>query len=156
MLCRMALIRSDVSEELSASIITETRISEIETLAVSSNRLTLRRSAAVYWFLSPWLWRRYVPPKRLFLQEPLGVTFQKTPFFIVAAEKTSNLTLMLVWVLLPTLPSLTTGRYQEASAHLHTNISLLAAHQACHKLRPFAVAIRIYKPLHYITSSSAD
>jgi hypothetical protein len=26
---------------------------------------------------------RYVPPKRLFLQEPHGVTSQKTPFFIL-------------------------------------------------------------------------
>jgi hypothetical protein len=32
---------------------------------------------------------RHVPPKRRFLQEPHGVTSQKTPFFIV---KTSNLT----------------------------------------------------------------
>jgi hypothetical protein len=29
-------------------------------------------------------------PKRQFLQEPHGVTFQKTPFFIVTAVKTSN------------------------------------------------------------------
>jgi hypothetical protein len=33
-----------------------------------------------------------VPPKRLFLQDPHGVTSQKTPFFIVTAVKTSNLT----------------------------------------------------------------
>jgi hypothetical protein len=33
-----------------------------------------------------------VPPKRRFLQEPHGVTAQKTPFFIVIAVKTSNLT----------------------------------------------------------------
>jgi hypothetical protein len=31
-----------------------------------------------------------VPPKRLFLQEPHGVTSQKIPFFIVTAVKTSN------------------------------------------------------------------
>jgi hypothetical protein len=31
-----------------------------------------------------------VPPKRRFLQEPQGVTSQKTPFFIVTAMKTSN------------------------------------------------------------------
>jgi hypothetical protein len=31
-------------------------------------------------------------PKRRFLQEPHGVTPQKTAFFIVAAMKTSNLT----------------------------------------------------------------
>jgi hypothetical protein len=33
-----------------------------------------------------------VPPKRRFLQEPHGVTIQKTPFLIVTAVKTSNLT----------------------------------------------------------------
>jgi hypothetical protein len=43
-------------------------------------------------FLSSRQWRRYVPPKRLFLQEPHGVTSQKTTFFIVSAAKTSNLT----------------------------------------------------------------
>jgi hypothetical protein len=36
--------------------------------------------------------RRQVPPKRQFLQEPNGVTTQKTPFFIVTGVKTSNLT----------------------------------------------------------------
>jgi hypothetical protein len=33
-----------------------------------------------------------VPPKRRFFQGPPGVTTQKTPFFIVTAVKTSNLT----------------------------------------------------------------
>jgi hypothetical protein len=33
--------------------------------------------------LSPWWRRRQVPPKRRFLQEPHGVTTQKTPFFSV-------------------------------------------------------------------------
>jgi hypothetical protein len=48
----------------------------------------------VHRFLSPW-WRwSQVPPKRRFLQEPHGVTTQKTPFFIVTAVKTSNLTLL--------------------------------------------------------------
>jgi hypothetical protein len=47
--------RNDVSEELSASFIRVTRIGELgTTLAVTSNRYTLRR-------------RRQVPPKRLFL-----------------------------------------------------------------------------------------
>jgi hypothetical protein len=34
-------------------------------------------------------------PKRRFLQEPNGVTTQKTPFFIVTAVKISNLTQQL-------------------------------------------------------------
>jgi hypothetical protein len=38
MLCRVALVRTDVSEELSASIIRVTKISEIGTLAVTRNR----------------------------------------------------------------------------------------------------------------------
>jgi hypothetical protein len=33
---------------------------------------------------------RYVPLKRRFLQEPHGVTSQKTPLFIVTAVETSN------------------------------------------------------------------
>jgi hypothetical protein len=52
MLRRVGLVRTDVSEELSASIIRITRISELgTTLAVSSNRCTLRRllvTATVY------------------------------------------------------------------------------------------------------------
>jgi hypothetical protein len=43
MLRRVALVRTDVSEELSASIIMVTRIGELGTLAVTSNRHTLRR-----------------------------------------------------------------------------------------------------------------
>jgi hypothetical protein len=38
-----------------------------------------------------------LPPKRLFLQEPDGVTYQKTPFFIVTAVKTSNLTNIILF-----------------------------------------------------------
>jgi hypothetical protein len=36
--------------------------------------------------LSPWWRRRQVPPKRRFLQEPHGVTTQKTPFLICACR----------------------------------------------------------------------
>jgi hypothetical protein len=63
MLCLVALVRTDVSEECSASIIRMTRISELGiTLAVSSKRC-----------------------------KPDGVTSQKMAFFIVTAVKTSNL-----------------------------------------------------------------
>jgi hypothetical protein len=45
MLRRVALVRSDISEELSASFIRVTRIGELETtLAVTSNRRTLRKN----------------------------------------------------------------------------------------------------------------
>jgi hypothetical protein len=45
MLRRLALVRTDVSEELSASFIRVTRLDELGiTLAVTSNRRTLRRN----------------------------------------------------------------------------------------------------------------
>jgi hypothetical protein len=45
MLCRVALVRTDVSEEISASFIRVARIGELgTTLAVTSNRSTLRRN----------------------------------------------------------------------------------------------------------------
>jgi hypothetical protein len=67
MLRPVALVRTDVSEERGASFIRVTRIGELGTTQAA----TL--------------------PKRQFLQEPHGVTSQKTPFFIVTAVKTSNL-----------------------------------------------------------------
>jgi hypothetical protein len=44
LLRRVALVRTDVSEELSASIIRVTSIGELGTLAVTSNRSMLRRN----------------------------------------------------------------------------------------------------------------
>jgi hypothetical protein len=44
MLRRVALVITDVSKELSASFIRVTRIGELGTLAVTSNRRTLRRN----------------------------------------------------------------------------------------------------------------
>jgi hypothetical protein len=50
MLRRVAVVRTDVSEELSASFIRVTRIGDLgTTLAVTSNRRTLRRST---WYSS--------------------------------------------------------------------------------------------------------
>jgi hypothetical protein len=49
MLRRVALVRTDVSEEHSASIIRVTRIGELgKALAVTSNRRTQRASVATY------------------------------------------------------------------------------------------------------------
>jgi hypothetical protein len=46
MLCRVALVRTDVSEELNTSFIRVTIIGEVgTTLAVTRNRRTLRRNA---------------------------------------------------------------------------------------------------------------
>jgi hypothetical protein len=101
MLRRVALVRTDGSEERIASIISVKRIDELViTLAVTSNRSTLRRNT---------LTADVVPSSPIlvtlvmdaicssdtsalrFLQEPHGVTYQKTAFFIVTALKTSNL-----------------------------------------------------------------
>jgi hypothetical protein len=48
----------------------------------SVRRLLVAAMFPVHRFLSPWWWRRLVSPKCRFLQEPHGVTSQKTPFFI--------------------------------------------------------------------------
>jgi hypothetical protein len=89
LLRRVALVRTDVSEEPGVSLIRVTKIGELGTTqAATSNRRTLRRN---------W-WRRQVPPKCRFLQEPHGVTTQKTPFFIVTAVKTSNLTYSILFL----------------------------------------------------------
>jgi hypothetical protein len=70
MFFRIALVRTDVSEEFSASFIRVTRIGELGTaLAVASNRRTMVDRSAKF--------LRNVG----FLQEPHGVTSQKTPFF---------------------------------------------------------------------------
>jgi hypothetical protein len=44
MLRRVALVRTDISEELSASIMRVSRIGELDTLEVNSTRRTLRRN----------------------------------------------------------------------------------------------------------------
>jgi hypothetical protein len=51
MLLRVALVRTDVSKELSAYIIRVTRIDELgKTLAVTGNRRTLRRNTKYQYF----------------------------------------------------------------------------------------------------------
>jgi hypothetical protein len=52
MLRRVALVRTDVSEELSASLIRATRIGELgTTLAVTSKRCTLQRNTKYTWYV---------------------------------------------------------------------------------------------------------
>jgi hypothetical protein len=73
LLRRVALVRTDVSEEPDGSFIRVTKTGELGTTqAATSNRRTLRRNTI----------------------RPHGVTNQKTPFFIVTAVKTSNLIMM--------------------------------------------------------------
>jgi hypothetical protein len=87
MLPYVALVKTNVSKEHSASIIRVKRI--FQTCISCQLLLTL---FLAHGFLSPWWRKHYVPPKRRFLQEPHGVTSQRTAFFIVTAVNTSNLT----------------------------------------------------------------
>jgi hypothetical protein len=102
MLRSEALVRTDVSEEGIASIIRVTRIGELRTtLAVTSNRSTLHiiflhnvlrllftanadLSSPIKIIL---IIVAIYTSKRRFLQEPQGVTSQKTAFFLVTAVK---------------------------------------------------------------------
>jgi hypothetical protein len=86
-----AFVRTDVSEERIASIIRVTRIGELGTLSATSNRVTANvvPSSPI---LLPLMIEGLSSKKCRFLQEPHGVTSQKTAFFIVTAVKTSNLT----------------------------------------------------------------
>jgi hypothetical protein len=111
MIHHATLVRTDVSDERSTSIIRVIRIGELgTTLTVTSNRRTLRRDI-MYVFLRSvrqlLVTVNVVPissiPVTLMievlrssetsvLQQPHGVTSQKTAFFIVTTVKTSNLT----------------------------------------------------------------
>jgi hypothetical protein len=85
MLRRVALVRTDVSEEISTSFIRVTRIGELgTTLALllftdschpDEGGAKLFRNVGSY-------------------KSHMALTSQKTPFFIVTAVKTSNLTIM--------------------------------------------------------------
>jgi hypothetical protein len=83
MLRRVALVRTDVSEELCVSIIKVTRIGELGTLTVTSNlhRLLVTANVPSSPILVTLMMEALSSPKRRFLQEPHGVTSQKTPFF---------------------------------------------------------------------------
>jgi hypothetical protein len=59
MLRRVAIVRTDDSEELSASIIRVRRIVELRTLADTSNRRTLRKDAK---YLLLFLAHRFLSP----------------------------------------------------------------------------------------------
>jgi hypothetical protein len=86
MLRRVALVRTGISEEPSASFIKVTRIGELgTTLAVTSNQYMLQRNT---WYF----FAACVPPKHRFVQEPHSVTSQKTPYFSVTPvlQKVAN------------------------------------------------------------------
>jgi hypothetical protein len=104
MLRRVTLVRTDVSEELSAAFIRVTKIFELgTTLALTSaacRRLLVTASVVLSSPIFVTLMEEaQVPPKRRFLQEPHGVSSKKTLFFITTAVKTSNLTcIVLSWM----------------------------------------------------------
>jgi hypothetical protein len=79
----VALGRTDITMERIATFIRVKWISEIgTTLAVTDSKYQLQLTLFLdHWFISLWWWRLYVPTKRRFLQEPHGVTSQKTAFF---------------------------------------------------------------------------
>jgi hypothetical protein len=81
----VAVVRTDVSEERTASIIRVTRIGEVgTTLALTATCFGCKLLLMLFparRFLSPWWWRQSFPSKRRFLQEPHGLTFQNTTFF---------------------------------------------------------------------------
>jgi hypothetical protein len=89
MLRRLALVRTDVSEELGASIIRVTRIDEIRTQRASVASYGYVPSSPI--LVTPMM-EALSSPERRFSLEPHGLTSQKTPFFIVTAVKSSKLT----------------------------------------------------------------
>jgi hypothetical protein len=92
MLRRVALVRTNVSEERSSPFIRVTRFGEVgSTLAV--RRLLVTASVVPSSQILVTLMKEaLISSETRFLPEPHGITYQKTPFFIVAAVKTSNLT----------------------------------------------------------------
>jgi hypothetical protein len=92
MLCRVAFVRTDVSEEHSTSIIRVRRIGELGTLAITSNRCTLRRYINLHsvcrlpvtanipssLILLTLMMEALGSSETSVLKEPQDVTFQKT------------------------------------------------------------------------------
>jgi hypothetical protein len=96
LLRRVALLKTNVSEELSAFIVRVIRVGELgTTLAVTSNRRTLLvtvNGVPISPTLVTLMMEALSSSETSVLQQPHGVTSQKTAFFIVTAVKTSNRT----------------------------------------------------------------
>jgi hypothetical protein len=90
MLCRVALVGTDVSEERSASFIRLTRIGEQGTTqAVTSNRRTLRRITEWYFLVFLRSVRRLLVTASVFHSSPILVTLMKEA---LSSSETSVLT----------------------------------------------------------------
>jgi hypothetical protein len=87
MLRCVALVKTDVSEELSASIIRVTRISELETTLAPLRRSVRRLLVTAVVPSSPILATLMMEALSSSETSPHGVTSQKTPFFIVTAVR---------------------------------------------------------------------
>jgi hypothetical protein len=57
-------------------------------MVLSATRRNIPEDTILLTDFLPWWWRSYVPLKRRFLQDPYGVTFQKTAFVVVTAVET--------------------------------------------------------------------
>jgi hypothetical protein len=81
----MPLVGIDVSEEFIASIIRVKRINELGTLIVTSilQLLSTANDVPSSLILFTFMMEAIVPPKHRFLQDPQGVIYKMTAFFIV-------------------------------------------------------------------------
>jgi hypothetical protein len=94
MLRRVAVVRTEVSEELNASFIRVTRIGELGTTLAVTRLLLVTASIVPSSPILVTLMKEALSfPETSVLQKSHGVTSQKIPFLIVKAVKTSNLTL---------------------------------------------------------------
>jgi hypothetical protein len=87
----MALVRTDISEEPSASFIRMTRIGELGTTQAARRLLVAACVVSSSPNLVTLMKKAPGSSETSVLQEPHGITSQKTPFFIVTTVKTSNL-----------------------------------------------------------------
>jgi hypothetical protein len=92
MLCHVAIVRTNISEDHSASIIRVKKIGSRHQLLVMAN--VVPSSLILVTLMMEVLCSLQ---KRPFLEEPHGVASQRMAFFIVTAVKTSNLTSIYIF-----------------------------------------------------------